>query len=223
MPGHVCSRRGAARTLNVPTGWRLGPQTPPPVHLVSLLSPLPVLSFPLIASLVASLVASLCFSLLSHAVLAPAAPCLGSAPHGNASLWTELHAGEGDRIARAGERAALICRAAAVVADGAALSALSVAILAACCERHEYVAWAHGADNVLALPVRIAGEGAAWLLQVGAVVLRLLLVFVLIAVLFSGARPLVQQQAPMQAPQGAMAMYLEGMAAELLRAGGGGR
>ena len=78
--------------------------------------------------------------------------CANGAPHGNASLWTEAAAADGDALARAGAQAELIATVSAAIADATALcasAAFGLVVGGAHESAREVALWA---DALLALP-----------------------------------------------------------------------
>lgn len=137
--------------------------------------------------------------------------CANGAPHGNASLWSQLQAVDGDRVAAAGERVAWLARGVALAAE---LVAMGVTIVLA-------LGIIAGLDHALAF-ARLMGEAYGVVLLLGSEVfhavwqgslylLRTLILTMAGALLLSGLTPLLR------APGRDVAIYIEGWAAEVER------
>jgi len=109
--------------------------------------------------------------------------CAHGAPHGNASIWSELDAAAGDRITAAGERAASLARCSAALADSVMVVALAVLALRAC-GRDEWASELVVAANaLLVLPASAWRALVAGLTPLLLTVARILLSLVICAFL----------------------------------------
>jgi len=78
--------------------------------------------------------------------------CANGAPHGNSSLWDEVTAANGDRLALRGDRAALFARCSAALCDALALTAAGVLLLQLCGLPDLAMELAQTTDSLLSLP-----------------------------------------------------------------------